>query len=208
MFSVDRHVRPQRVALEDHRHLALLGRQRARLRGHQPVADMDLAVGGFEETGDQPQRRGLAAAGRAEQADQLPVVDPQRDVIDDRKRCQIAWSGRANQRTPIASLPLLFVHGSAPGLVCQYTDKCGLGKAVELETTGRLVEPANAGDVGRVSTCRPCERGAIAAADAKGKPETASVSNPQRALATQSRQPAALRRGITRMGPAFAGTSH
>ena len=58
----DRHVRPQRVALEDHRHLALLGRQGAGLRGHQPVADMDLAVGGLEESGDQPQRRGLAAA--------------------------------------------------------------------------------------------------------------------------------------------------
>src|SRR5437764_3308908 len=47
---------------------------------------------------------------------------------------QIAWSGRANPPTPIASLPLLFVHGSAPGLVCQYTDKNGLGKGVELET--------------------------------------------------------------------------
>ena len=82
----DRHVRPQRVALEDHRHLALLGRQRARRRRHQAVADMDLAVGGLEETGDQPQRRGLAAARGAQQADQLPVVDPQRDIIDDRQR--------------------------------------------------------------------------------------------------------------------------
>jgi hypothetical protein len=26
----------------------------------------------------------------------------------------------------------LFVHGSAPGLVCQYTYKNGLGKGVEL----------------------------------------------------------------------------
>src|SRR5437868_12068706 len=45
---------------------------------------------------------------------------------------QIAWSGRANPPTPIASLPLLFAHGSAPGLVCQYTDKNGMGKGVEL----------------------------------------------------------------------------
>ncbi|OIQ65939.1 hypothetical protein GALL_524970 [mine drainage metagenome] len=58
----DRHVRPQRVALEDHRHLALLGRQGARGRGYQPVADMDFAIAGLEKAGDQPQRRGLAAA--------------------------------------------------------------------------------------------------------------------------------------------------
>src|SRR5437588_285134 len=36
----DRHVRPQRVALEDHRHLAVLGRQGLRLGGHHALADM------------------------------------------------------------------------------------------------------------------------------------------------------------------------
>ena len=41
---------------------------------------------GSRKSGDQPQRRGLAAARRAEQADQLPVVDPQRDIVDDRQR--------------------------------------------------------------------------------------------------------------------------
>ena len=81
-----RHVRPQRVALEDHRHLALLGRQRPRFRGHQPVADMDFAVGGFQKAGHQPQCGGLAAARRSEQAHQLAMVDAQRDVIDDRER--------------------------------------------------------------------------------------------------------------------------
>ena len=49
-----RHVRPQRVALEDHRHVALLGRQRPGLRGHQALADENLALGRLEETGDQP----------------------------------------------------------------------------------------------------------------------------------------------------------
>jgi hypothetical protein len=34
---------------------------------------MDLAVGRLEEAGDQPQRRGLAATGGAEQADQLSI---------------------------------------------------------------------------------------------------------------------------------------
>ena len=117
--------------------LALLGRQRARLRRHQPLADMDLAVGRLQKSRDQPQRRGLAAAGRARAG--RPVVHGRfsRRRYRPPQASQIAWSGRANQRTPIASLPLLFLHGSAPGLVCQYTDKCGMGKGVELGNDGR-----------------------------------------------------------------------
>src|ERR1700686_3815209 len=65
---------------------------------------MDLAVGGFQKARDQPQGRGLAAAGRAEQADQLPVVDPQRDVIDHRERSkslgQAAQFNRRQSFTP------------------------------------------------------------------------------------------------------------
>ena len=49
---------------------------------------MDLAVGRLQETGDQPQRRGLAATRWPQQADQLPVLDPQRDVIDHGKRAK------------------------------------------------------------------------------------------------------------------------
>ena len=79
-----RHVRPQRVALEDHRHVAPLGRQRLRRRGHELVADADLAVARLDEAGDQPQRRGLAAAGGPEQADQLAVLDGERYVVDHR----------------------------------------------------------------------------------------------------------------------------
>ena len=78
-----RHVRPQRVALEDHRHVALLGRQRARRRRHHAVADRDLARRRLDEARDQPQRRGLAAARGPEQADQQPVLDAQRHVVDD-----------------------------------------------------------------------------------------------------------------------------
>src|SRR5258707_14563637 len=65
---------------------------------------MNLAVGRLEESGDQPQRRGLAAAGWAQQADQLPPIDPQRDLIDDRDRseafCQAAQiNGRISSST-------------------------------------------------------------------------------------------------------------
>ena len=129
-----RHVRPQRVALEDHRHAALLGRQRARLRRHQPLADMDLAVGRLQKSRDQPQRRGLAAAGRPEQADQLSMVDFQGDVIDHRKRAKSLGQAAQINRRQSPHSHALFLHGSAPGLVCQYTDKNGMGKGVELES--------------------------------------------------------------------------
>jgi len=52
------------------------------------VADADFAAGWFEEACDQPQRRGLAAAGRPEQADQLAVIDRERDVINRDKRSE------------------------------------------------------------------------------------------------------------------------
>jgi hypothetical protein len=43
-----------------------------------PVADADFARGRLDEAGDQPERRGLAAAGRSEQADQRAVRDRHR----------------------------------------------------------------------------------------------------------------------------------
>ena len=44
---------------------------------YQAVANMDLARCRLEEARDQPQRRRLAAAGGAQKADQLPVIDTQ-----------------------------------------------------------------------------------------------------------------------------------
>jgi hypothetical protein len=86
---------------------------------------VDLALGGFEKAGDQPQRRGLAAAGGAEQADQLPVIDPQRDIIDHRKRSKplgqaTQINGRQTTILPLvlyaydarAVVGLLFIAGS------------------------------------------------------------------------------------------------
>src|SRR5689334_14598502 len=65
------HVRPHRVALEDHAHVAPLGwDHRARLRNHL-VAHADAALVGLEESRDHAQRRGLAAARRPQQADEL-----------------------------------------------------------------------------------------------------------------------------------------
>ena len=47
-----------------------------------PVADPDRALGRVLEPGDHPQRGGLAAARRAEQHEELPVVDLEREVVD------------------------------------------------------------------------------------------------------------------------------
>ncbi len=54
----DRHVRPQRVALEHHADVAAPRRQRR----HVAVADQDAARARRAEAGDQPQQRGLAAS--------------------------------------------------------------------------------------------------------------------------------------------------
>ncbi len=81
----DCHVRPQRVALKDHRHLPRFGRKGAPGRRQHPIADHDFSGRRFNETRDQAQRRGLAAAGGSEQADQQPVLDAQRHVVDHRR---------------------------------------------------------------------------------------------------------------------------
>ena len=74
----DRHVREQRVLLEDGVHVAPVGRDADRVLS----ADQHLADVGLLGAGDQLQRRRLAAAGRAEQRQELAVPDAQRDVVD------------------------------------------------------------------------------------------------------------------------------
>ena len=73
-----RHVRVQRVVLEDHRDVALLRRR----LGDVVAADRDVAVGDVLEPGDHPQQRRLAAAGRADEHDELALVDLQVDGVD------------------------------------------------------------------------------------------------------------------------------
>src|SRR5262249_55610740 len=67
----DRHVRPERIALEDHRHPALFRRQHAARRRQAAIADPDLAGFRLEKACHQAQRRCLAAARGAEQGHQL-----------------------------------------------------------------------------------------------------------------------------------------
>ncbi|MBF8290436.1 MAG: putative phenol hydroxylase [Chloroflexi bacterium] len=74
----DRHVRVERVALEDHRDVAILG-------GHvvdHTVTDPEGALGDVFQSGDHPEAGGLAAARRADQDHELAVLDLERQVAD------------------------------------------------------------------------------------------------------------------------------
>ena len=79
---LDRHVRPDRVALEDHRHLPPVRRHRARGRGKNLAVHLDGAERGIDEARDHPQRRGLAAAGRPEQRDEFSGLQFEVDIVD------------------------------------------------------------------------------------------------------------------------------
>jgi hypothetical protein len=83
-----------------------------RCSGGSVRADEETA-GGLEEPGQQPQRRGLAAAGGAEQADQLAVVDRQRDIIDHRKRSKsLGQAAQINGRQSNSSRIVAHSHGN------------------------------------------------------------------------------------------------
>ena len=71
-------VRKQRVALEHHAEPAVA---RLEVVDHAAV-DPDLARGRILEAGDHAQRRGLAAAGGADEHDELAVLDREVDVLD------------------------------------------------------------------------------------------------------------------------------
>ena len=66
----DRHVRIERVVLEHHRDVAVLGMHVV----DELVADPDAAVGDLLEPGDHAQRRRLAAARRPDEHEELAVV--------------------------------------------------------------------------------------------------------------------------------------
>ena len=74
----NRHVWVQRVVLEDHRNVARARRQVV----HDALADPDLAVRDLLETRDHAQRRRLAATGRADEHDELAVLDREVEVGD------------------------------------------------------------------------------------------------------------------------------
>jgi len=77
---------PQGVALEDQRHLAPLGRHDALRRGDLAIARPDLAPVRDEKSGQNLQRRRLAAAGRSEQREKVAIADREGDAAECRGR--------------------------------------------------------------------------------------------------------------------------
>ncbi len=65
-----RHMGPERVVLEDHADIPLVGGEAA----DHPVPEADLPRVGLVESGQEPQQGGLAAARRAQQREQLAVT--------------------------------------------------------------------------------------------------------------------------------------
>ena len=108
-----RHVRPHRVGLEHHADVALARRHQHAVgrRRHQPCRrSRCVPAVGVLETGDAAQRRGLAAAGRAEQHDDLARRDVEADVVDrGRPVANSLRNSRTIERQPTsrnASLPI------------------------------------------------------------------------------------------------------
>jgi len=75
---VHAHVRIERIVLEHHRDVPVLGRQVV----HDPVAYGDLAGRDLLETRDHAEGGGLAAAGRAHEDHELLVADREVHVLD------------------------------------------------------------------------------------------------------------------------------
>ena len=80
-----RQMRPDRVGLEHHADIAVVrfDRQLRRAVEHRLSVDLDPAFLRRFQAGDAAQRGGLAAAGGAEQGDQLAVGDLEADMVDD-----------------------------------------------------------------------------------------------------------------------------
>ena len=75
--AAHRHLRIERVGLEHHADAAVLGL----LPGDVLAVDEDLAVGDVEQAGDAVEQRRLAAARRAEQHEELALVDVEVEVV-------------------------------------------------------------------------------------------------------------------------------
>src|SRR6185437_3727863 len=88
-----RHVRPDGVALKDHRHLPPFRRHRAGPRRQHAAVHFDAARGRVEKAGDHAQGRGLAAAGRAEQRDELAMLQLEIDAGDRDEIAEAALDG-------------------------------------------------------------------------------------------------------------------
>ena len=104
---LDRHVRKQRVVLEHHAEAALLGRQRV----DPGVVEHDRPAGKRQQAGDAVERGGLAAAGWAEERDELAALDRHRQ-LGQRVERGAAGAGEATSHRVELEFVEIGIHGS------------------------------------------------------------------------------------------------
>jgi hypothetical protein len=87
-----RHVRPQRVRLEDHSDVPFVRRDVRAPRGveDRAVAERDRALFGRLEAGDAAKRGGLAAPARPQQDEEFAGLDLEVEAVDRDRRCLAA----------------------------------------------------------------------------------------------------------------------
>lgn len=78
----DRHVRPQGKGLEYHAQIPLFYGNHMALAGINLIVEADNAGSRFNETAYNAQKRGLAAAGGAQDGDKLAVLDVQVNFLE------------------------------------------------------------------------------------------------------------------------------
>ena len=110
---VDRHVGVEGVALEDHGDIAVLGGDVV----HDLAVNEQLALADLLKTSHHAQRRGFAAAGGADQHDELLVLDIQVELLDsnDAPLCDLEVDLLLLDRG-LALLGLLFLLVAAVGI--------------------------------------------------------------------------------------------
>src|SRR5690606_33504957 len=78
------HMRIERIGLEDHCDVAFGRRHLV----HPAAGNAQLAVGNLLQSGDHPQKRGLAAARWPDEYDKLALFNAEIDAVDDGQRAK------------------------------------------------------------------------------------------------------------------------
>jgi uncharacterized protein (DUF1330 family) len=134
---VDGHVLVERIVLEHHGDVAVLGRQVV----DDPVADADLAAADVFQAGDHAQRGRFAAARRPHQDDEFLVVDGQVDVLDGVMHAAVVL-------VEFAQYDL--AHGVSPAVRCMKSNESRLAVSTR-GASGAVPAGPHAGRAGRIS---------------------------------------------------------
>jgi hypothetical protein len=123
-----RHVRVERIRLEDHRQSALRGRHVV----DAPLADVEFAAGDALEPADHSQERRLAATGGPDEHDELAVADIEIGAVNDGRIAEALDDVVQSQRCHVRSLRYLTPLAAMPVVMCRW-------RSANTAVTGRSV---------------------------------------------------------------------